>query len=276
MIDKECALPLTRQSRILELSRSSLYYQAVPVSDRDLELMRLIDEIHLKHPYMGSRSIRDQLQDLGHMVGRQHVNTLMKKMGIAAMYRKPRLSNPHPDHKVYPYLLSNLEISRANHVWAADITYIPMARGFCYLVAIMDWASRKVMAWRLSNTLDAAFCVEALKEAIARYGTPGIFNTDQGSQFTSDKFLEILESHGIDISMDGKGRWMDNVFIERLWWSVKYQDVYLKAYSSIAEVRKGLGDYFEFYNTKRRHQSLDRRTPDDVYWSTLPQMQVAV
>lgn len=276
MIDKECALPLTRQSRILELSRSSLYYQAVPVSDRDLELMRLIDEIHLKHPYMGSRSIRDQLQDLGHMVGRQHINTLMKKMGIAAMYRKPRLSKPHPDHKVYPYLLSNLEISRANHVWAADITYIPMARGFCYLVAIMDWASRKVMAWRLSNTLDAAFCVEALKEAIARYGTPGIFNTDQGSQFTSDKFLEILESHGIDISMDGKGRWMDNVFIERLWWSVKYQDVYLKAYSSIAEVRKGLGDYFEFYNTKRRHQSLDRRTPDDVYWSTLPQMQVAV
>jgi len=276
MIDKECALPLTRQSRILELSRSSLYYQAVPVSDRDLELMRLIDEIHLKHPYMGSRSIRDQLQDLGHMVGHQHVNTLMKKMGIAAMYRKPRLSKPHPDHKVYPYLLSNLEISRANHVWAADITYIPMARGFCYLVAIMDWASRKVMAWRLSNTLDAAFCVEALKEAIARYGTPGIFNTDQGSQFTSDKFLEILESHGINISMDGKGRWMDNVFIERLWWSVKYQDVYLKAYSSIAEVRKGLGDYFEFYNTKRRHQSLDRRTPDDVYWSTLPQMQVAV
>jgi len=276
MIDKECALPLTRQSRILELSRSSLYYQAVPVSDRDLELMRLIDEIHLKHPYMGSRSIRDQLQDLGHMVGRQHVNTLMKKMGIAAMYRKPRLSKPHPDHKVYPYLLSNLEISRANHVWAADISYIPMARGFCYLVAIMDWASRKVMAWRLSNTLDAAFCVEALKEAIARYGTPGIFNTDQGSQFTSDKFLEILESHGINISMDGKGRWMDNVFIERLWWSVKYQDVYLKAYSSIAEVRKGLGDYFEFYNTKRRHQSLDRRTPDDVYWSTLPQMQVAV
>jgi len=276
MIDKECALPLTRQSRILELSRSSLYYQAVPVSDRDLELMRLIDEIHLKHPYMGSRSIRDQLQDLGHMVGRQHVNTLMKKMGIAAMYRKPRLSKPHPDHKVYPYLLSNLEISRANHVWAADITYIPMARGFCYLVAIMDWASRKVMAWRLSNTLDAAFCVEALKEAIARYGTPGIFNTDQGSQFTSDKFLEILESHGINISMDGKGRWMDNVFIERLWWSVKYQDVYLKAYSSIAEARKGLKDYFEFYNSKRRHQSLDRRTPDDVYWSTLPQMQVAV
>jgi putative transposase len=276
MIDRNHTLPLTRQSRILELSRASLYYEAVPISDRDLEVMRLIDEIHLKHPFMGSRSIRDQLQDMGHKVGRQHVNTLMKKMGIAAMYRKPRLSKPHPDHKVYPYLLGNLNISRANQVWAADITYLPMARGFCYLVAIMDWASRKVLAWRLSNTLDASFCVEALQEALARHGTPEIFNTDQGSQFTSDAFIGILESHNINISMDGKGRWMDNVFIERLWWSVKYQDVYLKAYNSIAEVRKGLRDYFEFYNSKRRHQSLDRRTPDDVYWSTLSQMQVAV
>ena len=276
MIDKEHTLSLARQSKILELSRSSLYYKTAPINERDLQLMRLIDEIHLKHPFMGSRSIRDQLQDMGHKVGRQHVRALMRKMGISAMYRKPRLSKPHPEHKVYPYLLSNLEISRANHVWMADIIYIPMARGFCYLVAIMDWASRKVMAWRLSNTLDASFCVEALKEALARYGTPEIFNTDQGSQFTSDAFIEILESHNINISMDGKGRWIDNVFIERLWWSVKYQDIYLKAYSSIAEVRKGLGDYFEFYNTKRRHQSLDRRTPDDVYWSTLPKIQVAV
>ena len=276
MIDREHTLSLTRQSRILELSRSSLYYLSVSVSGRDLELMRRIDEIHLKHPFMGSRSIRDQLQDMGHKVGRQHVSTLMKKMGIAAMYRKPRLSKPHPDHKVYPYLLRDLEINRANQVWAADITYLPMARGFCYLVAIMDWASRKVLAWRLSNTLDASFCVEALHEALARYGTPEIFNTDQGSQFTSDAFIGILESHSIDISMDGKGRWMDNVFIERLWWSVKYQDVYLKAYSSIAEARKGLSIYFEFYNSQRRHQSLDRRTPDDVYWSTLPNMQVAV
>jgi putative transposase len=275
MIDKEHTLPLTRQSQILELSRSSLYYEAVPISARDLELMRLIDEIHLKHPFMGSRSIRDQLQDRGHQVGRQHVSTLMKKMGIAAMYRKPRLSKPHPDHKVYPYLLRHLDISRANQVWAADITYIPMARGFCYLVAIMDWASRKVLAWRLSNTLDASFCVEALQEALARYGVPEIFNTDQGSQFTSDDFIGVLESQGISISMDGKGRWMDNVFIERLWWSVKYQDVYLKAYSSIAEARKGLGVYFEFYNSRRRHQSLDRRTPDDVYWSVLPKVQVA-
>ena len=276
MIDRDHPLPLTRQSEILALSRSSLYYEAVPVSDRDIELMRLIDEIHLKHPYMGSRSIRDQLQDKGHQVGRQHVSTLMKKMGITAMYKKPKTSKPHPDHKVYPYLLRGLEITRANQVWAADITYIPMARGFCYLMAVMDWASRKVLSWRLSNTLDASFCVEALQEALQRYGTPEIFNTDQGSQFTSDDFTGILQKRGISISMDGKGRWMDNVFIERLWWSVKYQDVYLKAYESIAEARKGLTKYFDFYNRSRRHQSLDRRTPDDVYWSTLPQQQVAV
>ena len=276
MIDREHPLPLTRQSQILELSRSSLYYEAVPVSNRDLELMRLIDEIHLKYPFMGSRSIRDQLQDKGHQVGRQHVSTLMKKMGIVALYKKPNLSRPNLQHKVYPYLLRGLEITRANQVWAADITYLPMARGFCYLVAIMDWSSRKVLAWRLSNTLDASFCIEALQEALVKYGTPEIFNTDQGSQFTSEGFIEKLTSHGISISMDGKGRWMDNVFIERLWWSVKYQDVYLKAYSSIAETRNGLREYFEFYNSKRRHQGLDRRTPDDVYWSTLPQMQVAV
>ena len=275
MIDREHMLPLTRQSQLLDISRSSLYYEAVPISERALELMRLIDELHMKYPFMGSRSIRDQLQDMGHQVGRQHVSTLMKKMGIAAMYKKPRLSKPHPERKVYPYLLRGLEITKANHVWAADITYIPMARGFCYLVAIMDWSSRKVLAWRLSNTLDAYFCVEALNEAIARYGVPEIFNTDQGSQFTSYDFIGVFESKGISISMDGKGRWMDNVFIERLWWSVKYQDVYLKAYSSIADARKGLGEYFEFYNSRRRHQGLDRKTPDDVYWSTLPKMQVA-
>jgi putative transposase len=276
MIERKHPLPFTRQSQILELSRSSLYYESVPVSSRDLELMRLIDEIHMKHPFMGSRSIRDQLQDKGHPIGRQHVSTLMKKMGIAALYKKPNLSRPNLQHKVYPYLLRGVEITRANHVWAADITYIPMAKGFCYLVAIMDWASRKVLAWRLSNTLDVSFCVEALKEALGKYGSPEIFNTDQGSQFTSGAFIEILEDHGISISMDGKGRWMDNVFIERLWWSVKYQDVYLKGYSSIAEARNGLREYFEFYNGQRRHQSLDRRTPDNVYWSTLPQMQVAV
>lgn len=275
MIDREHKLPLTRQSQILELSRSSLYYEAVPISAQDLELMRLIDEIHLKYPFMGSRSIRDQLQGMGHQVGRQHVSTLMRKMGIAAFYRKPNLSKPHPQHKIYPYLLRGMDITRGNQVWTADITYLPMAKGFCYLMAIMDWASRKVLAWRLSNTLDFSFCTEALEEAIMKYGKPEIFNTDQGCQFTSDAFTGILKNHGINISMDGKGRWLDNVFIERLWRSVKYEDVYLKAYSSITEARQGLKEYFEFYNLRRGHQSLDRRTPDDVYWSTLPELQVA-
>jgi putative transposase len=261
MIDRQHALPLTRQSELLEFSRSSLYYRAVPVSARDLALMRYIDEIHLKYPFWGSRNIRDELCARGHKVGRGHVSTLMKKMGISALYRKPNLSKPHPQHKIYPYLLRGKEITRANHVWATDITYLPMARGFCYLTVIMDWASRKVLAWRLSNTLDATFCTEALEEAIREYGTPEIFNTDQGSQFTSDAFIGILETHGIDISMDGKGRWLDNVFIERLWRSVKYEDVYLKAYSSITEARQSLREYFE--------------TPDDVYWSILPQKQVA-
>lgn len=275
MIDRGHELPLTVQSRILGLSRSSLYYTAVPVSARDLELMRLIDEIHLRYPFWGSRSIRDELRDRGYEVGRLHVSTLMKKMGIEALCPRPRTSKPHPDHKVYPYLLKGREITRANQVWAADITYIPMARGFCYLVAIMDWASRKVLAWRLSNTLDASFCVDSLEEALGRFGTPEIFNTDQGSQFTSDAFIGVLEKHGIDISMDGRGRWLDNVFVERLWRSVKYEDVYLKAYESIGEAKRGLREYFEFYNGRRRHQGLDRRTPDVVYWSMLPQTEAA-
>ena len=276
MISRQDELPLTCQSKILQLSRSSLYYRAVGVSERDLEMMRIIDEVHLKYPFYGSRNIRDELQDRGYKVGRGHVSTLMKRMRIEALYRKPRLSKPHPGHKIYPYLLRDLDITRANHVWASDITYLPMAKGFCYLVAIMDWASRRVLAWRLSNTLDVSFCTEALEEAIRKHGVPDIFNSDQGSQFTSEAFTDILKSHDIKISMDGRGRWMDNVFIERLWKSVKYEDVYLKAYRSITEVRHGLREYFEFYNTKRRHQSLDRRTPDDVYWSTLPQMQAAI
>jgi putative transposase len=276
MIDREHELPLTRQSEIVELSRSSLYYKAVPVNPRDLEIMKLIDEIHIKYPFMGSRSIRDELQDRGYEIGRDHVRTLMKKMGIEAIYRKPRLSKPYPGHKIYPYLLRGLEITRANQVWAADITYLPMARGFCYLVAIMDWASRRVLAWRLSNTLDVSFCTEALEEAIVKYGTPEIFNSDQGSQFTSEAFTGILSDNGIKISMDGRGRWMDNIMVERLWKSVKYEDVYLKAYESIPAVREGLKTYFEFYNSRRRHQSLDRNTPDSVYWSTLPQRMAAV
>ncbi len=276
MIDREHMLPLTRQSEILELSRSSLYYKAVPVNIRDLQLMKLMDEIHLKYPFYGSRSIRDELQGLGYKIGRGHVSTLMKKMGIAAIYQKPRLSKPHPGHKIYPYLLRGMDITRGNQVWAADITYLPMAKGFCYLVAIMDWASRRVLAWRLSNTLDVSFCTEALEEAIIKYGIPEIFNTDQGSQFTSEAFTGILNAHGIRISMDGRGRWLDNVFIERLWRSVKYEDVYLKAYDSIPTVRQGLTTYFEFYNCRRRHTSLDRKTPDNVYCSILPQKQVAV
>jgi putative transposase len=248
----------------------------VPVNARELEIMKLIDEIHLKYPFYGSRSIRDELRDQGYKIGRGHVSTLMKKMGIEAIYRKPRLSKPHPGHKVYPYLLRGMEITRANKVWAADITYLPMEKGFCYLVAIMDWASRRVLAWRLSNTLDISFCTEALEEAIMRHGIPEIFNSDQGSQFTSDAFTGILNANGIRISMDGRGRWMDNVFIERLWKSVKYEDVYLKAYDSIPAARKGLTTYFKFYNSRRRHQGLDRKTPDNVYWSTLPQKQAAI
>lgn len=276
MIDRLHPLPLSRQSRILELSRSGIYYQARPVVARDLEMMRIIDELHMKYPFWGSRSLRDELRGLGYgNVGRGHVSRLMKKMGIEALYRKPRLSKPHPEHRVYPYLLRGLEISKANQVWATDITYLPMAKGFCYLVAVMDWASRKVLAWRLSNTLDASFCVDALEEAIARYGVPEIFNTDQGSQFTSEEFTGLLSAHGISISMDGKGRWRDNVFVERLWKSVKYEEVYLKAYGSIAQARTELGWYFEFYNQRRRHQGLDSKTPDEVYMATLPKEPVA-
>lgn len=275
MIDRTHPLPLSRQCRLLKLSRSSQYYEAVPVNDRDLELMRLIDEIHLRYPFYGGRRIRNELGDLGHAVGRGHVGTLMRKMGIEALYCKPKLSKPHPGHKVHPYLLRGVEIDRANHVWAADITYLPMAKGFCYLVAIIDWASRKVLAWRLSNTLDTSFCLAALDEAVLRFGAPEIFNTDQGSQFTSEAFTDALESRRISISMDGKGRWLDNVFVERLWRSVKYEEVYLKAYGSIAEARKELEAYFDFYNRRRRHQGLDDRTPDEVYWVTLPGQQTA-
>jgi putative transposase len=275
MIDRTHELPVSRQCRLLEIGRSSYYYQAVPISQADVDLMRVIDEIHLKYPFYGSRKVRDELKDRGFKVGRGHVRTLMQKMGIEALYQKPRLSERHPGHKIYPYLLRGLEISRASQVWAADICYLPMARGFCYLVAVMDWASRRVLAWRLSNTLDPSFCTEALEEALSNYGAPEIFNTDQGSQFTSEAFTGILSARGIRISMDGKGRWMDNVFIERLWKSVKYEEVYLKAYNSIAEARRELGVYFEFYNRKRRHQGLDNRTPDDVYWTSCHRSQVA-
>jgi len=276
MITPEHPLPITRQCRLLDLARSSFYYRPKPISARDLELMRAIDEIHLAYPFYGSRRIMHELRGRGYKVGRGHVSKLMRKMGICAIYRRPRTTIPDIKHKVYPYLLKDMDITRAGQAWCADITYLPMARGFAYLVAVMDWASRKVLAWRLSNTLDTSFCTEALKEAIARYGCPDIFNTDQGSQFTSDEFTGVLSEAGIRISMDGRGRWTDNIFIERLWRSVKYEEVYLKAYESLTEARRGLGEYFEFYNQKRRHQSLDYRTPDEVYWDTLPEMPVAV
>jgi putative transposase len=275
MINREHPLPLTQQCRILSLSRSGVYYLPVPVSDKDRELMELIDRIHLEEPYLGTRGIRNELWNRGYRIGRSHVRTLMRKMGVEALYQKPRLSKPHPGHTIYPYLLKGVTITEANKAWASDITYIPMARGFCYLVAIMDLASRKVLSWKLSNTLDPSFCIEALEEAIRVYGTPEIFNTDQGSQFTSDDFTGILKSHTIKISMDGRGRWIDNVFIERLWRSVKYQDIYLKAYSSIGELREGLTTWFGRYD-RRRHQGLDNRTPDEVYRITLPRMENAV
>lgn len=276
MINREHEVPLTRQCQLLDLSRSGLYYLPVPVSDKEMKLMRHIDELHLKYPFYGSRNIRNELWDRGHKVGRSHVRTLMRKMGICALYQKPRLSGIHPEHRIYPYLLRGLAITEANHVWAADITYIPMAKGFCYLVAIMDWASRKVLSFRLSNTVDVSFCTDALEEAISRYGTPRIFNTDQGSQFTSEAFTSILTAHGVAVSMDGRGAWTDNVFIERLWRSVKYDEVYLKAYESIAEAKRGIGSYFELYNTRKRHQGLDNRTPDAVYWATLPEVKEAM
>lgn len=277
MIDRKHELPVTRQCELLGLARSTAYYQPLPVGEADLVLMRRIDELHLKWPFLGARRLRNLLQADGFPVGRKHVATLMRKMGIAALYRQPKTSIPGSaaEHRVYPYLLRNLQIDTPDHVWAADITYIPMAKGFLYLVAIMDWASRRVLAWRTSNTLTADFCVEALQEAITRYSTPQIFNTDQGAQFTSAQFTGLLGHHGIAISMDGRGRWVDNVFVERLWRNVKYEEVYLHAYGSIAEANRELGAYFDFYNRTRPHQGLDDLTPDAVYFGTRPMKAAA-
>jgi putative transposase len=275
VIDKTHPLPLARQARLLDLSRSSLYYQPVPASEVDLMLMAAIDLIHLELPFYGARRMKDELREKGFAVGRDHVSTLMRTMDMVALYPKRKLSDPHPGHRISPYLLRGKNINRAGQVWCADVTYLPMSRGFCYLVAIMDWASRRVLSWRLSNTLEASFCTEALEEALDRYDAPEIFNTDQGSQFTSEGFTGILRSHSVAISMDGRGRWMDNVFIERLWRSVKYEEVYLKGYENIPEARKELTAYFDFYNKRRRHQGLENRTPDDVYWSTLRKQEQA-
>ncbi len=275
MIDRQHDLPISKQAKALNISRGSVYYLPGPVSAADLAVMRRMDELHLELPFAGSRMLRDLLKGEGVVIGRRHVATLMKRMGIEAIYRKPNTSKPAPGHKIYPYLLRNVRVIRPNQVWAMDITYIPMARGFVYLAAIVDWFSRRVLAWRLSITMEAEFCIEALDEALARHGKPDICNTDQGSQFTSADFTGVLLKAGIAISMDGKGSWRDNVFVERLWRSIKYEEVYLKAYDTVSEARASIGSYFGFYNSRRPHSSLDRQTPDQAYFNWLPQSAAA-
>jgi len=268
MIHQGHSLPVTRRCELLQVARSTAYYKPAPVSGEDLALMRLIDEIHLELPFYGSRRIRDELDDRGHRVSRKRIQRLMRLMGLRALYPKPRTSIPGKGHTVYPYLLRDLAVERPDQVWAADICYLPMAKGFMYLVVVMDWHSRRVLSWRVSNTLDSTFCVEALQEALGRYGAPAIFNTDQGCQFTSEAFTGVLKAHGTAISMDGKGRWVDNVFVERLWRTVKYEDIYLRAYETPKALREGLARYFTFYNSRRRHSALARRTPDAVYFGS--------
>jgi len=269
MIDREHELPISRQAKALNISRGSVTYPR-PVSPADLALMRRIDELHLEFPFAGSRMLRDLLNTEGLKVGRRHVATLMNRMGITALYRRPNTSKPAPGHRLYPYPLRNLAVTRPNQVWAMDITYIPMARGFVYLVAVVDWFSRRVLAWRLSITLEAEFCIEAVTEALARHGRPEIFNSDQGSQFTSKDFTCLLLKHGIAISMDGRGAWRDNVFVERLWRSVKCEEVYLRAYDTVADARASLGRSLGFYNSRRPHSSPDRKTPDQAYFNNQP------
>ena len=275
MIDATHDLSINRQAKLLAISHSNVYYLPRPTSEADLVLMRRIDELHMECPFAGSRMLRDMLRLEGFRICRQHVCTLMAKMGIHAIYRGRNTSAPHPAHKIYPYLLKGLTIDRPNQCWATDITYIPMRRGFVYLVAIVDWATRKVLAHRVSISMSTDFCVEALEEAIAKYGRPEIFNTDQGSQFTSAEFTGVLKANGIRISMDGKGRWVDNVFVERLWRSVKYDHVYLHAYESVSDAKQKLATYFDFYNTRRPHSSLDGKTPDMTYFKNQPIEQAA-
>lgn len=266
MIVRQSGIPIRRQCQLLGLSRSTLYYRPAPASPADLALMRRLDELHLEHPFLGARKLARMLQHDGANVGRCHIGSLMRLMGIEAIYAKKRTSAAHPGNKIFPYLLAGLAIERSNQVWAADITYLPMACGFAYLVAILDLYSRKVLSFRVSNTLAADFCVEALREAFRRFGKPEIFNTDQGSQFTDDDFTRPLLAKGVRVSMDGRGRWIDNVFVERLWRSVKYEDLYLHAYETMCELKTALARYFDFYNVDRPHQSLDYRTPDECYF----------
>jgi len=275
MINRSHELPLTKQASLLNLSRSSLYYQSRPIAPADLTVMRRIDELHLNYPFAGSRMLRDLLRAEGIEIGRERVATMMKRMDITAIYRRPNTSKPAPGHKIYPYLLRNLAVTRPDQVWAMDISYIPMARGFVYLAAVIDWFTRRVLSWRVSITMEVDFCLAAVEEALGKHGRPEIFNTDQGSQFTSAAFTGLLADNAIAISMDGRGSWRDNVFVERLWRSVKYEEVYLRAYDSVAEARASLGRYLDFYNRKRPHSSLDARTPDQAYFDHLPQVAAA-
>jgi putative transposase len=270
MIIREHDLPIAKQAAVLRISRGSVYYLPRPVSDADLAIMRRLDRLHLELPFAGSRMLRGLLAAEGCRIGRRHVKTLMRRMGIEALYRRPRTTKPEPGHKIYPYLLRGMEITRPNQVWAMDITYIPMARGFVYLAVVLDWFSRRVLSWRLSITMEAAFCVETLEDALARHGKPDIFNTDQGSQFTGSDFIGVLTKNKVEISMDGKGAWRDNVFVERLWRSVKYEEVYLRAYDSVGDARASIGRYLDFYNGRRPHSSLDGMTPDQAYFTPLP------
>jgi putative transposase len=273
MIDRSHDLPVTRQARVLKLSRSSVYYQPHAVSAADLAIMRRIDELHLDYPFAGSRMLRDLLRGEGVQIGRARVITLMRRMGIEAIYRRPNTSKPAPGHRIHPYLLRGLTVDRPNQAWAMDISYIPMKRGFVYLAAVIDWCTRRVLAWRVSISMEVDFCIEAVEEAMAKHGKPEIFNTDQGSQFTSAAFTGLLAVNGVKISMDGKGAWRDNVFVERLWRSVKYEEVYLRAYDSVAQARASIGRYLDFYNRKRPHSSLGARTPDQAYFHHQPQAQ---
>jgi putative transposase len=275
MIDRTHDLPLARQAALLRLSRSSLYYEPQAVPEAELAIMRRIDALHLDYPFAGSRMLRDRLGGEGVVIGRERVRTMMRRMCIEALYRRPNTSKPCPGHKIYPYLLRGLAVEQPNQVWCMDITYIPMARGFVYLAAVVDWFSRRVLAWRVSITMEVDFCLDAVEEALATHGKPAIFNTDQGSQFTSAAFTGLLLKNGIAISMDGRGAWRDNVFVERLWRSVKYEEVYLRAYETVPEARSSIGRYLDFFNTKRPHSSLGARTPDQVYLTQLPPLAAA-
>lgn len=270
MIDGTHDLPVVRQAQLLDVSRSSVYYMPQPTPAGDLRLMRRIDELHLEHPFAGARMLRDMLKLEGMVVGRRHVGTLMKKMGIEALYRKSNTSRRNQAHRIYPYLLRGLTVDRPNQVWAMDTTYIPMSRGFVYLTAVLDWATRRVLAWRLSNSLTPDACADALEEALLKYGAPEIMNTDQGSQFTSSAFIGLLQQNGIQVSMDGKGCWRDNVFVERLWKTVKYEEIYLHGYDSVSVARQALTRYFDFYNRRRPHSTLDGNTPDNAYFNLSP------